>query len=105
MSLELTFCAKFWGLKYLQVLGDSQVIINWDLGEAQVKSLELIHLLVTTIILMKDFTGLTFNHVYMELNAEANTLSKLVLGVMDGRLHYSLIFVGSIVRLSHLIFF
>ena len=31
--LSLLFCSKSWGLKDLQVLGDSQVIINWALGK------------------------------------------------------------------------
>ena len=52
---SLLFCAKSWSLKYLPVLGDSQVIINWALGEAHVKSFELNHWLENTKSLMKDF--------------------------------------------------
>ena len=59
---SLLFIAKSWGLKDLQVLGDSQVIINWVVGEAQMKSLELNHWLENTKILMKYFTFLSFNH-------------------------------------------
>ena len=61
---SLLFFAKPWGIKDLQVLGDSQVIINWELGEAQVKSLEFNHWLDKTKSLMKGFSFLTFNHVY-----------------------------------------
>ena len=61
---SLLFCAKFWGLKHLQVLGDSQVIINWALGKAQMKSMEFNHWLDNIKILMNEFTWLSFNHVY-----------------------------------------
>ena len=77
-------------MKYLHVLGDSQVIINWALGKAQVMSLELNHCLVDTRRIMNKFNILTFNHIYRELNDEADALSKLVLGEMDGRILYSI---------------
>ena len=31
---NLLFSANSWGIKHLQVLGDSQVIINWAMGKA-----------------------------------------------------------------------
>ena len=102
---SLLICAKFWGIKDLQVLGDSRVIINWAMGEAQVKSLELHHWLENTKSLMKDFSFLSFNHVYRELNLEADTLSKIDLGKMDGRLYFSHFSAGSCYRSSHLVLF
>ena len=62
------------------------------------KSLELNHWLDNTKSLMKEFSFLTFNHVYRELNTEANTLFKLALGAMDamdGGIHFSLFFFCS----------
>ena len=101
----LLTCAKFWGLNYLQVLGDSKVIISWVLGRAHVKSLELNHWLVSTKYVMNDFLGLSFNHVYRELNADADLLSKITLGEMDGKLHYSLFLDDSVVREGHIALF
>lgn len=66
--------------------------INWAL---EVKSLELNHWLVDNNRLMKEFNSLTFHHIYSELNVEANVLSKLVLGDIEGSIHYSIFSAGS----------
>ena len=97
----LLFCAKTWGIKHLQVLGDSQVIIKWALGEAHVKSLELQHCLSNTMSVMKDFTFLSFKHIYREMNVEVDSLSKRELSVMDGRLSFPLFSVGICIRTRH----
>ena len=67
------------------------------------KSVELNHLLVNTKTLMKEFMGLTFSHVFIELNAEAGSLLKIALGEMDGRLHYSLFSKDCVVRSGQLV--
>ena len=67
--------------------------------------MELNHWLDNIKDLMKDFFGLTFNHVYMELNYKADFLSKVVLGKMDGKLHYLLFADDSVVREGQLVFF
>lgn len=102
---SLLFCTNFLGLKHLQVLRDSQVIINWALGKAQVKSLELNHWLENIKNMMNEFTWLSFNHVCRELNKEAYCLSKLDLGVMDGRIQFSIYSAGSVLRAGHLVIF
>ena len=86
-------------------MGEYQVIIDWALGIAQVISLELNHWLVNIKIVMKYFMGLTFNHVYRELNVEAYSLSKVALGEMDGKIHYSFFTDHSIVREGHMVLF
>ena len=83
--MDFTLLCKCLGMCALQVLGDSQVIINWGNGEAQVKYLELHHWLENIKCLMRCFSFLSFNHVYRELNMEVDTLSKLELGNMVGR--------------------
>ena len=85
----LVFCAKTWGIKHLQFLGDSQVIIKWALEDAHVKYLELQHWLTSTKRVMKQFYFKTFNHIYREMNVKIDSLSKRELGVMDGRLSFS----------------
>ena len=102
---SVLFFVKSWGLKDLHVLGDSQVIINWALGKAQVMSLELNHWLVDTRRMMKEFNSLTFHHIYREWTVEADVLSKLVLGDMDGRILYSVFSVGSCDHKDALIFY
>ena len=89
----------------MHVLGDSQVIINWELGRAHVKSLELNHWLEDTRRLMEDFIRLYFHHIYLELNVEEDTLSKLVLGKMDGNLRFSIFFAGVCIRTDELSLF
>ena len=81
------------------------MIINWDLGMDKVKSLELNCWLVDTRRMMKEFNSLTFHHIYRERNVEADVLSKLVLGDMDGRILYSIFSVGSCDHKDALIFY
>ena len=74
-------------------------------GFAQVKSLEINHWLVNIKTVMKYFMGLMFNHVYRELNAEVDYLSKVALGEMDGKIHYSLFTDDSSMREGHMVLF
>lgn len=39
----LLYLARSWGLSALQVLGDSHVVVNWASGNAQLRSLMLLH--------------------------------------------------------------
>ena len=82
---------KVWGLKDLHVLGDCQVIINWALGKTQLKYLELNQWPGNTRSLMNDFNGLTFHHIFQEMNVEADSLSKLLLGNMDGIIRFTIL--------------
>ena len=86
-------------------MGDSQVIINWALEKAHVMSLELNHCLDKSKLLMKEFSWLSFNHIYKELNKMVDELSKLELGAMDGRIQFSLHVAGLVIRFGHVSFF
>ena len=74
------------------------MVINWVKGKASLKSLELSHWL-DSIFLKKEFSWVSFDHVYREFNQDADNLSKLVLGDMDGLIHNSFVLdgVGSLV--------
>ena len=71
---SLLFCEKSWGVSSLQILGDSQFIINWAKGEAQVKSLVLHHWMERIKCLMKYFSLLSFHNIHGEMNVEDDTL-------------------------------
>ena len=81
------FVARLWGVKDLHFVGDSQVIILWALEKAQVLSLELFHWLNDSRRLMSEFNSCSFYHIYRELNAEVDALSKTSLGELDGKIH------------------
>lgn len=98
----LLTCALKCGIRHLQVLGDSQVVINWISGEASVSSLELHHWFFNTRRLMNDFTFLSFNHIFRKLNIEADALSKREIGAMDSRLCVLLLSVGLCSRSGYL---
>ena len=64
------------------------------------KSLDLYHWIENIKSLMKDFAFSSFQHINRELNVEANTLSKLDLGTMNGRLQFNLFSFGTFALLE-----
>ena len=91
-------------MKDIHVVDDSQVIINWALEKYQVLSLELFHWLNDSRRLMNKFNSLSFNHIYREMNSEADAFSKTFLGDMDGRIYLSICSAGICKRTDTLIF-
>ena len=87
------------------VWGDSQVVINWVKGNACLKSLELTHWLESIMLKKKEFSWISFDHAYREFNQDANDLSKLVLGDMDGLIHYSFVLDGAAIEAGSFVFF
>ena len=86
-------------------MGDSQVIINWEKGNAQVNSLVLIHWMEIIRALINEFSSLNFQNIYRKLNVEADILPKNELGSMDGKIKFQHCFWGKLFRDGVLVFF
>ena len=80
------------------------MVINWVKGKASLKLLELSHWLDSSL-LKKEFSWISFDHVYNEFNQDVDDLSKLVLGDMDGLIHYYFILDGAVTEAGSLVFF
>ena len=79
---------SLWGLLYfsknkdlldIKILGDSKVIIEWEKYVYSLRSMELQHWARRTKYIISTFQRTTFRHIYIELNFEADGLSKLAL--------------------------
>ena len=65
----------------LQILGDSKVIIDWDLDKHQIHVIDLEHWMTQVKALKAQFKSLMFQHIYREFNMEADDLSKKAMGI------------------------
>ena len=81
------------------------MVINWVKGKASLKTLELSHWLDSIMLKNKAFSWISFDHVYREFNQEADDLSKLDLGDMDGIIQYSYNLDGVVTEAGSLVFF
>ena len=81
------------------------MVINWEKAKASVKSLDLSHWLDRILLKKKEFSWISFDHVYREFNKDADDLSKMVLGDMDGLIHYSFVLEGVVIEAGSLDFF
>ena len=72
------------GIPLTQVYGDSQVIINWVRGSAELSPPDLIHWCRETKNLLAAFHDLSFTHIYREHNRLAGRLSKTALSYPQG---------------------
>ena len=79
------------------------MIINWANGQLQINSPHLQPLLKEIRDQISNFVSISFQHVYRELNVEADTLSKLALtlplGLMEVKDHVDDQLVNQYVRL------
>ena len=64
----------------MHVRGDSKVVIEWAKGNYDISSVELEHWLSRTKELIKQFSTLTFQHIFREYNTVADDLSKRAIG-------------------------
>jgi hypothetical protein len=60
----------------LHVFGDSSVAINWMIGRSRMDNLFLLPILNQLKQVESSFLNVSFIHVYRELNAVVNLLSK-----------------------------
>lgn len=80
----LVFFVKYLGLSTLNIFGDSLAIISWAKGDRCLSSIQLSGWIKRVHALIDWFSAIFFRHIYREFNSEADKLSKLALGVMEG---------------------
>ena len=73
--------AKEKRVQNLQLFGDSKLTIDWANGSIQINAPRLHHLLRALRKQMAAFESITFQHIYIEVNTEADKLSKLALSL------------------------
>ena len=85
MTLKLLLCfAIERNCKKLQVLGDSMVVINWINKTQRCRNTSLDTLFEEVNRLLANFESISFKHVYMERNMEADKLSMAGLNLQWG---------------------
>ena len=87
----------FWGLLWftrkrgifrVKIYGDLRVVIDWTNAHFEMHTIHLEHWLDKIHVLIEDFVEISFEHIYRELNMQANFLSKNVIGPMDGHIFF-----------------
>ena len=71
-------------LQDIQIFGDSKVVVDWENGKNTIRAPHLQHLLAEIQELKSKFRRISFVHIYRELNAEADSLSKQALAYQPG---------------------
>lgn len=62
---DLLWCANPRGIQFLQVVGDSSVIINWILGISDLHVLHLKHWMCRILELKGGFSYISFKHIFI----------------------------------------
>lgn len=70
------------------IFGDSQFVIEWAMGKAVLRPLLFKHWMLCVLAVILHFNHLTFSHLFHCYNGVEDKLSKLSLGMMDGRLFF-----------------
>ena len=68
------------------MVGDSKAITDWARGLIALHSLLLENWMGNVRKLIYEFSHITFQHIYRELNDEADRLSKKGIGELDGNI-------------------
>ena len=71
-------------VKNLQICGDSKLTIDWANGKLQINAPHLHHLLRAIKSQVESFDSLSFQHIYRELNQDADKLPKYALLLSQG---------------------
>ena len=66
------------------VAGDLKTIIDWAISNSLLQVSILDSWMENIKRLQAEFLGITFQHVYMEYNEEADRLSKIALHILEG---------------------
>jgi hypothetical protein len=79
---------KLLDIHYIQVLGDSKVVIEWldQRGKLQAINIEGWKTIIKDLI--PTFKGIYFQHIFREANGEADHMSKQALSATKGRVSY-----------------
>ena len=83
--------ANSMGIDAIQIVGDSRIIVDWFRGSLHLETLALTHWMERIMQLKTHFSVVNIQHVYRELNATADRLSKLAL---DGPVGHFLVAPG-----------
>jgi ribonuclease HI len=75
-------------ITYIQVLGDSKVVLDWLLNTSRLKVAALEGWKIRIKELTSTFRAIKYQHIYREYNVAANNQSKLALEVSEGFIHY-----------------
>ena len=67
------------GIDSIQIAGDSRIIVEWFKGKLKLDVLHLTYWKERILLLQRQFKEISIQHVYRELNADADYLSKLAL--------------------------
>ena len=90
-------------VRNLQIFGDSKLTIDWENGQLQINAPQLQHLLRAIRSQNENFESISFQHIYRELNVDADKLSKEALllppGIMEIKDYENNILVNQYVRL------
>jgi ribonuclease HI len=77
MALKLVLMlAQENGVSQIQIYGDSLLVIQWMKGEFNLHNFTLQPLFHDILLLKSTFSHISFMHVYMDMNYEADKLSK-----------------------------
>jgi len=79
---------KLLDLHYLQVMGDSKVIIDWRDQKGMLQSINIEGWKRRIKDLIPTFNNIYFHHILKEANGEANHLSKQALSTAKRRITY-----------------
>lgn len=74
------------GIKELQVLGNSKLLMVWANGKCQLSNLNLGPILLRVLEVKQHFDFISFTHIYREFNTKADSLSKDALSLQEGSL-------------------
>jgi ribonuclease HI len=68
--------AKKKGCNYIQVFGDSELVIQWMKGENQIQKSGLYNVEILLKEFASTFDQISFSHVYKQFNSQVDALSK-----------------------------
>ena len=68
----------------IQIIGDSQLVINWASNKYRLMNLELAMILQDVNRLTDSFDYVVFKHIYQERNSSADALAKAGGRILEG---------------------
>ena len=87
-SWGLLLLATYKHITNVHICGDSRTMINWLRGLASLQVAGLMYWQHRIEDLRTLFSSLSFQHIYKEYNALADTFSKKVIGEFFGTFHF-----------------
>jgi ribonuclease HI len=72
------------GIKKLQIMGDSKLVVDWACNKVKVENMGLGYLLRDVEFQSSSFEWVSFHHILRELNSKVDNLSKEALLFLKG---------------------